>query len=52
MPHGTIALRNERKPQERGGYADIYVGQWMNRVVAVKTFRISECEAIEATIKV
>ncbi|KAI0728846.1 kinase-like domain-containing protein [Fomitopsis betulina] len=45
--HSIVLLSDRHRPQEKGGFADIYIGRWMNQVVGIKTFRISGSEAIE-----
>lgn len=53
LPKRSIELLTDRhRPQEKGGFADIYIGRWLNQLVGIKTFRISGSEAIETTMKV
>lgn len=50
--HSIVLLSDRHRPQEKGGFADIYIGRWMNQVVGIKTFRISGSEAIETMMTV
>ncbi|KZT74067.1 kinase-like protein [Daedalea quercina L-15889] len=53
LPRSSIVLKSHHnRPEERGGFADIYLGQWGDHVVGIKAFRIpGHGDALDITKK-
>ena len=48
LPRDSIQLKDDKqRPREIGGFADIYLGQWMDRAVCIKALRIMNSGALD-----
>ena len=51
LDRDSIQLQHN-EPQNRGGLADIYLGQWMDQAVCIKALRRTSSDSVDFMIKV